>query len=69
MQPRCCGSSKQEKPENAKEVLKFFDWSFKNGAQMATELDYVPMPESVSKIVETAWKAEIKDASGKAVWN
>ena len=25
----------QEKPANAKEVLKFFDWSFQNGDQMA----------------------------------
>src|SRR4029077_13458209 len=29
----------QEKPENGKEVLKFFDWAFKNGAKMADDLD------------------------------
>src|SRR6185436_17736309 len=37
----------QEKPENGKEVLRFFDWSFKNGAKMADDLDYVPMPDAV----------------------
>lgn len=52
----------------AKDVLKFFDWSFKNGAGMATELDYVPMPAAVIKLVQDAWKVELKDASGKAVW-
>ena len=51
-----------------KEVLKFFEWSFKNGDAAATELDYVPMPESVSKLVSDAWKANLKDASGKAIW-
>jgi phosphate transport system substrate-binding protein len=32
----------------AAEVLKFFDWSFKNGKQMALELDYVPLPDSLT---------------------
>jgi len=51
-----------------KEVLKFFDWSFKNGAAAATELDYVPMPDSVTKLVDAAWKANLKDSTGKAIW-
>jgi phosphate transport system substrate-binding protein len=51
-----------------KEVLKFFDYAFKNGDAAATELDYVPMPDSVAKLVETAWKNNVKDGSGKAIW-
>ena len=51
-----------------KEVLKFFDWSYKNGGAMATELDYVAMPAAVTKLVEESWKAQLKDAAGKAVW-
>ncbi len=51
-----------------KEVLKFFDYSFKNGDAAATELDYVPLPDSVTKLVSDAWKASLKDASGKAIW-
>jgi len=57
----------QTKAENAKEVLKFFDWCFKNGDQMATDLDYVPMPDPVVKLIGSAWK-DIKDRSGKAVY-
>ena len=49
-------------------VLKFFDWSYKKGAKMAAELDYVPMPAPVVKLVNEAWKAQLKDASGKAIW-
>jgi phosphate transport system substrate-binding protein len=52
----------------AKEVLKFFSWAYQNGDQTALELDYIPMPDEVVKLVESAWRAEIKDQSGKAVW-
>ena len=58
----------QAKPESAREVLKFFEWSFKNGAKMADELDYVPMPDPVVKLVQSAWKSQLKDASGKALY-
>ncbi|WP_101048983.1 phosphate ABC transporter substrate-binding protein PstS [Macromonas nakdongensis] len=30
------------------EVLKFFDWAFKNGKQLATDLDYVPLPDKLT---------------------
>ena len=58
----------QDKPETAQAVLKFFDWAYANGGKMAEALDYVPMPEQVQKLVRSAWKAQIKDANGKAVW-
>lgn len=49
-------------------VLKFFDWSYKNGGAMATELDYVPLPAATVKLIQDSWKANFKDASGKAIW-
>ena len=58
----------QDKPEQAATALKFFDWAYKNGAPAAAELDYVPMPANVTKLVQDSWKANIKDASGKPVW-
>ncbi len=58
----------QEKPENAKEVLKFFQWAYASGDQMAESLDYIPMPDSVVKLIEKAWKSQIKDANSKTVW-
>jgi len=58
----------QEKPENAKEALKFFDWAYTNGDKLAADLDYVPLPDNVTKMIRGAWTAQIKDASGKAVW-
>ena len=59
---------RQEKPQNAVEVLKFFDWSFRHGQKLAEELDYVPLPDAVTALVAEAWRSEIKDAAGKPVW-
>jgi phosphate transport system substrate-binding protein len=56
----------QDKPAQAAASLKFFDWAFTSGDQMATELDYVPMPDAVKAQVRRAW-ATVKDTSGKAV--
>jgi phosphate transport system substrate-binding protein len=58
----------QDKPESAKQVLAFFDWSFRNGQKLAEGLDYVPFPDNVVKLVEESWKQEIKAADGKPVW-
>ena len=52
----------------ARAVLKFFDWAYKNGAGMATELDYVPMTPPTVKLINDAWKTVLKDPNGKAVW-
>jgi len=58
----------QKHPATAKEVLKFFDWSYKNGAKMAEDLDYVPMPEKVIEMVEATWEKEIRKHNGGAIW-
>jgi phosphate transport system substrate-binding protein len=50
------------------EVLKFFDWAYKNGNKLTTDLDYAALPESVVEQIRTAWKTNIKDSSGKALY-
>jgi phosphate transport system substrate-binding protein len=50
------------------EALKFFDWGYKNGKQMASDLDYVPMPDSVVALIEKTWKEKIKSADGKPIF-
>jgi phosphate transport system substrate-binding protein len=38
------------------EVIKFFDWAFKNGKKQAIELDYVPLPDALtSQIASKVW--------------
>jgi phosphate transport system substrate-binding protein len=59
---------KQDKPENAKEVLAFFDWAYKNGDAAAETLDYVTLPAPVKTMMRKEWAAQIKGADGKAVY-
>jgi phosphate transport system substrate-binding protein len=42
------------------EAIKFFKWAFANGGKAAEELDYIPMPDSVVKLIEKTWTADIK---------
>ncbi|WP_027170922.1 phosphate ABC transporter substrate-binding protein PstS [Methylobacterium sp. 10] len=54
-------------PAKSGDVLKFFDWAYKNGDKLATDLDYVPLPDNVVSLVHTEWK-EIKGKDGKPVF-
>jgi phosphate transport system substrate-binding protein len=42
------------------EAVKFFTFAFANGGKMAEELDYISIPDSVVKLIEKTWSAEIK---------
>jgi len=44
----------------SQEAIKFFKYAFANGDKMAEELDYIPMPDSVVKMIEKTWSSEIK---------
>ena len=59
---------KQDKPQSAIEVLRFFDWALRQGQAMAEELDYVPLPDSLVASIEASWQASIRDAAGKPLW-
>lgn len=48
-------------------VLRFFDWAFREGDQMAHQLDYVPLPESVKARVRQQWAATLR-AEGKPLY-
>jgi phosphate transport system substrate-binding protein len=48
-------------------VLKFFDWAYANGGKMAEDLDYVPLPDSVVKLIHDSWTKNIATSAGP-VW-
>jgi phosphate transport system substrate-binding protein len=50
------------------EALKFFAWAYKDGASMAAELDYVPLPTPLIDQVKKTWTSEITSA-GHPVWS
>jgi phosphate transport system substrate-binding protein len=55
------------KDANTAAALKFFDWAYKSGVKMAEDLDYVPIPDAVSKLVEKTWATSLQ-VNGKAAW-
>ncbi|GIL37886.1 phosphate ABC transporter substrate-binding protein PstS [Roseiterribacter gracilis] len=59
--------AKSDKPAQTAEVLKFFDWSFKNGAKLAEELDYVALPDNLVKLIADSWK-QIQGSDNQPVW-
>jgi len=56
----------QAKPEQGAASLKFFDWAYGNGDKLATELEYVPLPDPVKALVRKQWSM-VADAAGKPV--
>ena len=55
-------------PARSLNVIKFFDWAFKNGAAMATSLEYIPLPEAVQTAVRAAWHAQVMGPDGKPIY-
>jgi phosphate transport system substrate-binding protein len=49
-------------PAATGEALKFFDWAYKQGGPMASELDYVPLPANLVSQVKSTWKNQIKSS-------
>ena len=59
--------AKPEKPEEVQAALKFFDWAYKGGDRLASDLDYVALPANVKDQVRNAWKG-VTDNAGKPIF-
>src|SRR4051794_34863474 len=57
----------QQQRRTAMQMLQFFDWSYRAGAELADELQYVPMPKDVVHLIESAWGG-VRDPNGQPVW-
>ncbi len=44
----------------SKDVIKFFTWAFKDGQQLALDLDYVPLPDTLTKAIASKVWSQIK---------
>jgi phosphate transport system substrate-binding protein len=59
---------RQADPKRAREVLAFFDWAWREGGAMASELDYVPLPGEVTAKIRGIWTERVRGGDGTAVW-
>jgi len=57
----------QANPQSGEQVLKFYDWAYKNGDAAASALDYVPLPATVKALIRKQWAANVT-AGGKPVY-
>jgi phosphate transport system substrate-binding protein len=55
-------------PAAVAEALKFFDWAYKSGDQMAGDLAYVPLPDQLVDMIKTSWAANVVGSDGKPVY-
>ena len=44
----------------SRDVIKFFSWAFKDGQQLALDLDYVPLPDTLTKAIASKVWSQIK---------
>jgi len=42
-------------------------WKAGTGGKLASDLDYVPLPENVQNLIRKAWKNQIRDTSGSSL--
>ena len=54
-------------PARSANVIKFFDWAYKSGDSVASNLEYIPLPQAVKDSVRSAWHSEIKGPDGRPV--
>ena len=49
----------QNDTDQAKAMLKFFDWCYRYGGNMAEDLHYVPIPLNVVELIEESWRQQL----------
>ena len=54
-------------PTRSANVIKFFDWAFKNGGEIASKLEYIALPAEVQEAVRKGWHGDIKGPDGKPI--
>ena len=54
-------------PARSANVIKFFDWAYKDGGKIAQSLEYIPLPAEVQDAVRKEWHSAVKGPDGKPV--
>jgi phosphate transport system substrate-binding protein len=56
-----------DRVEGSRNTMRFFDWAFRNGAEAARRLEYIPVPPAVQDAVRASW-ANVRGPNGQALW-
>lgn len=52
----------------SRNTMRFFDWAYRSGSQIARTLEYIALPEAAHGLIRAAWARDVRDPSGNAVW-
>jgi len=58
-----------DRVEGSRNTMRFFDWAFRNGAEAAQRLEYIPIPASAQDAVRRAWARDVRSPAGSAIWS
>jgi len=56
-----------DRVEGSRQTMRFFDWAFRNGAEAARRLEYIPVPDAVHTAVRATWSA-VRNPGGSPIW-
>lgn len=57
-----------DKVAASRNTMRFFDWAFRNGGDIARRLEYIALPNAAHDLIRAAWARQVRDPSGAAVW-
>jgi phosphate transport system substrate-binding protein len=57
-----------DKVDASRNTMRFFDWAYRNGADAAQRLEYIPLPGPVADRVRQAWAQQVRGPNGQPVW-
>ncbi|HEX7381616.1 MAG TPA: phosphate ABC transporter substrate-binding protein PstS [Nevskiaceae bacterium] len=55
-------------PHTTVALLRFFDWGFRHGRDIASSLGYVLLPDEVIDRIEASWSEHLRGPTGGALW-
>jgi phosphate transport system substrate-binding protein len=58
-----------DKVEASRNSMRFFDWAYRNGGRIAQQLEYIPLPESVTNVIRANWARQVRTPAGGAIWS
>jgi phosphate transport system substrate-binding protein len=58
----------QDKVVASRNVMKFFDWAYDNGSEMAERLMYIPLPKNTHDDIRNSWKREVLSPDGNPIF-
>jgi phosphate transport system substrate-binding protein len=55
-------------PRQSAAVIEFFDWSFTHGSALATQLQYMPLPDAVKAAARVPWNTDFPVGKNLGPW-